>query len=364
MSRRIRFGLIFVGPSPATDGGFLRDLGIRQIEGCSLRNKHYVLFTVERPKRSSDILEAVGAQNRVSSRGESTELEEELMMASDGVLMDGASTIVLMPVDSGDSSGGVSVAKSSSSAPGGSRHSLVAVFDKGHAFQSHEIFRMICAAKLSHMQVSAPPALGDRETIQPSSYWSWSAPGVLDPSSGKKRVVSELSSDLVETSIKPSSSKRVSLSSSPVPPPPPPPKEVASDIEGEVFGVSGGSSGIDIVAEAAGGDDTAGLPSAPPPVDVMGDDAFEAQVGYWICVELLLCVSLTCQRLMVGWEHVDLGGPSADDGCCSRDEESVIVLPSPDCPFHWWRWLASSGCWGWVAVQGEWRQCSVDGCFS
>ena len=277
MNRRIRFGLIFVGPRPATDGGFLRELGIRQIEGCSLQNKHYVIFTVERPKKSSDILNAVGAQNRVNSRGASTELEEELMRASDGVLMDGATTIVLMPVGGEPASSERAAASSSSSRPSSNaKHSFVAVFDKGHAFQSHEIFRMICTAKLSHMQVRAPPAVNDfgsslttlEEEAQPSGYWSWSAPGVSEPSTGKKRAVNELASDLVETCIRPSSSKRVSLS--------PPAKEAVSDIEGEVFGSSGSGGGTVFVAPDAVAEESAGVPSAPLSTT---EDVFEMQVG-------------------------------------------------------------------------------------
>jgi len=282
MNRRIRFGLIFVGPRPATDGGFLRELGIRQIEGCSLQNKHYVIFTVERPKKSSDILNAVGAQNRVNSRGASTELEEELMRASDGVLMDGATTIVLMPVggESAASSSERAATSSSSSRPSSNgKHSFVAVFDKGHAFQSHEIFRMICTAKLSHMQVRAPPAVNEfgssltattvlDEEAQPSGYWSWSAPGVLEPSTGKKRAVNELASDLVETCIKPSSSKRVSLS-------PPAAKETVSDIEVEVFGSSENGGGAVFVASDAVAEEGAGVPSAPLST---AEDVFEMQV--------------------------------------------------------------------------------------
>jgi hypothetical protein len=284
MNKRIRFGLIFVGPKPASDGGFLRELGIRQIEGCSLGNKHYVIFTVERPKKASDILDAVGVQNRANSRGASTELEEELMRASDGVLMDGATTIVLMPVGSDNetaaASGGKGAAASSSSSKSSlpAKQSFVAVFDKGHAFQSHEIFRMICSAKLSHMQVRAPPAVNEygnplpasaEEPAQPSGYWSWSAPGVPDPSgSGKKRAVSELASDLVETSIKPSSSKRVSLASGS--------KESMSDIEGEVFGTSGG--GVVFVApDPVAEQDESGAPSAP--TAVMQDEGLDEGAG-------------------------------------------------------------------------------------
>lgn len=232
MDRRIRFGLIFVGPCPSTDGGFLRELCIKHIEGCSLNNRHYVLFTLERAKRSGDIIRAVEEQNR-KNRTSDTELEEELLMASDGVLADGASTIVLMPVEDGNTgdkampssvvAGGGGKPRGSSSAVSASnkRSPLVAVFDKGHAFQSHEIFRVISTAKLSHCQVRAPPAvdengipiLDQQQSNQPTGYWSWTA--AVQPDAARKRAISELTSDLVGNAINPASTKRISLPPSP-----------------------------------------------------------------------------------------------------------------------------------------------------
>jgi hypothetical protein len=236
MDRRIRFGLIFVGPCPSTDGGFLRELCIKHIEGCSLNNRHYVLFTLERAKRSGDIIRAVEEQNR-KNRTSDTELEEELLMASDGVLADGASTIVLMPVEDGNAGekampsssatvvagGGKPRGPSSAVSASSKRSPLVAVFDKGHAFQSHEIFRVISTAKLSHCHVRAPPAVDEngipiidqQQSKQPTGYWSWTAAVQPDAAAVRKRAISELTSDLVGNAINPVSTKRTSLPPSP-----------------------------------------------------------------------------------------------------------------------------------------------------
>ena len=305
MNRRIRFGLVFVGPRPATDGEFLRGLGIRHIEGCSLKNRHYVLFTLKRARRSKDILNAVEAQNKLNNRGAQTDLEEELMLASDGLLIDGASTIVLVPVnaESKDGDGGGTSALSAAS---DQSSAFVAVFDKGHAFQSHEIFRVIYTAKLSSTQVPAPPAINEfgapivlpfvgpdgDVSSQPSGYWSWSAvPESASSAAGSgKRAVSELSTDLVEASVKPSSSKRVCLL--------PLNKEAValSEMERELFGVMAEVGGETIPGALARQESApVALPAVVaadipvPPVCAVSTEAaaveeedeavFEAQVG-------------------------------------------------------------------------------------
>ena len=332
MNRRIRFGLIFVGPRPAVDGGFLRDLGIRHIEGCSLKNRHYVLFTLKRARRSRDILNAVEAQNRLNGRGAQTDLEEELMLASDGLLIDGASTIVLVPVNGMTKKDGDGGEGGTSALPAASDQSsvFVAVFDKGHAFQSHEIFRVIYTAKLVSAQVQAPPVIdefgapmalpfigldGDSSNL-PSDYWDWTAAGAPESAAsgsgrGGKRVVYELSTDLVEASVKSSSSKRVSLTLQG--------KGVVPlvDMENELFGISSGGEEISEVVRRAVGEGEAGvagfsnvtrLDNAPAPVpvvcnldasvvrmpsptvggldEVAADDeaVFEAQVGFACCI--------------------------------------------------------------------------------
>jgi hypothetical protein len=283
MNRRIRFGLVFLGPSPTSDGQFLRDLGIKNIEGCSVKSKHYVLFTLDKAKKSNDIIRAVEEQNRVNNGGDNaSDLEIELLMASDGVLSDGASTMVLLPVDERIVHMGDESAPSvSGDSVKGSRHSkknstLVAVFDKGHAFQSHEIFRMINMAKLSHLHMQPPPVVGEfnipASENQPSGYWSWTSPassGAAPDPSVRKRAISELTSNLVEGSIKPSAQKRMS----------PAPKDAGSDIESEVFGSNDGGGSrqqtmVDNVSEAEG------APTAPMNEgDVSAEDQVIVVVG-------------------------------------------------------------------------------------
>ena len=293
MNRRIRFGLIFVGPSPVSDGSFLRDLGIKHIEGCSLKGKHYVLFTLDRAKKSNDILRAVEEQNRINHVGENStsELEIELLMASEGVLSDGASTIVLLPVYEG--AGSLVENDRVVHLPGEStksrkqsniKSSLVAVFDKGHSFQSHEISRMIHMAKLSHLQVQPPPIVGESRVRdaafenQPSSYWSWTSSRVPD-STVRKRAIDELASDLVEGSIKPSAQKRMS----------PAPKDTGSDIESEVFGVRDGGDGGQLPLPRVSPDDQSIERGAPTAPSSAAEDIFEAQV---VCKLTLSCFKI------------------------------------------------------------------------
>jgi hypothetical protein len=229
---------------------FLQGIGIKHIEGCSIGGKHYVVFTLHRARRASDIIRAVEEQNQISRVGSTTtDLEEELLMASDGVLADGASTIVLMPVNEG---GGV-VSQGQMVDP--SPVSLVAVFDKGHAYHSHAIYQMINAARVSQMHVQPPPVAGEFNVSVtvgseakplPTGYWSWTASGVVDVSVARKRAVSELVSDLVEVDPKPKSVRRARLvvSAASVLSSAPDAaagfsKEAVSDIESEIFGSSG-----------------------------------------------------------------------------------------------------------------------------
>ncbi len=182
-------------------------------------DKRYVLFTLEKARKAADVLVAVEEHNR---RFPASDLEEELLMASDGMLSCESSAIVLLPCYEGLS------APRSSSSKQHQRHASnpltkVAVFDKGHAFQSHEIFRVICSAKLALTQVDAPPIPEDlfvpssssdvaNGSDRPSGYWSW---GSLEESPtspvARKRAISALASDLVEEAIKPAALKRVSF---------------------------------------------------------------------------------------------------------------------------------------------------------
>jgi hypothetical protein len=212
MSKRIRFGLIFVGPPPAKDGEFLCGLGIKHIEGCDMGEKRFVLFALDKARKAADVLRAVEEHNL---RFPTAELDEELLMASDGMLTSAASAIMLLPCGGGDP--GATTKRGSAA--------KVAVFDKGHAFQSHEIFRVICAAKVALAQVQPPPVPDDLfgqtspfrvgEFDRPCGYWSWGSLDDVPPpppsSAGQKRAINALASDLVEESIKPSAPKRVSF---------------------------------------------------------------------------------------------------------------------------------------------------------
>ncbi len=183
-------------------------------------DKRYVLFALDKARKAADVLRAVEEHNQ---RCPTAELDEELLMASDGMLTSAASAIVLLPCGGGDSAGTTTTKRGSVAA------AKVAVFDKGHAFQSHEIFRVICAAKVALAQVQPPSVPDDLlagggsagpfspgEFDRPSGYWSW---GSLDdaaaplppPTVGQKRAITALASDLVEESIRPSAPKRVSI---------------------------------------------------------------------------------------------------------------------------------------------------------
>ena len=282
MSKRIRFGLIFVGPTPASDGSFLCDLRIKHIDGCSLGGKHYVIFILRRAKKASDVLKSVEAQNRKCGSGSSVDLEEELLMASDGVLSTFASTMIVMPSGGGDLP----------------QSPLVAVFDKGHAFQSHEIFRVIHTARLSTMMVHAPPVPGDFVVEDvPFGFWSWSSPQTPD-SPLHKRAISELTSDLVEDSIKPSASKRVSVTSD----------KLSETEESDLS---------DLAAE-----------DACVQVCSFGRDICSVCALHWCATE---------QHLLVGWEPFTGSSPSYEGW---EADEGAIILPSPDdcqAPGSW-RW--------------------------
>jgi hypothetical protein len=213
MSKGIRFGLVFVGPRPAADGTFLSGLGIKHIEGCDVGEKHYVMFALDKGKRQVDVLNAVQEYNQTCP---SADLDEELLMASDGLLSSPSSAIVLLSCSSPST-----VVKSGTKRVTGKSSALskIAVFERG--YQSHDIFRIICTAKLTQLEVEAPPVPEGQATApaeevvsseRPTGYWTWGcAEDDMSPSVpvSMKRVINELESDLVEDRIKPSASKRV-----------------------------------------------------------------------------------------------------------------------------------------------------------
>jgi hypothetical protein len=147
-AKRIRFGIVFEGTLPALeDGHFLGGLGIVEAEGCTKDGNHFMLITVGRPRKTIDVEQAIKLFN--SSAPEAA----------------------ITPV----------------SFQGGP---FVVTFERGHKFQLHPIYQTIQSANQS----------GD------SAYWTW---GLIE---GKKRrrVMSELESDLVEASILPTAPKRAS----------------------------------------------------------------------------------------------------------------------------------------------------------
>jgi hypothetical protein len=211
MSKGIRFGFVFVGPRPAADGTFLSGLGIKHIEGCDVGEKHYVMFALDKGRRQVDVLNEVQAYNQTCP---SADLDEELLMASDGLLSSPSSAIVLL---SCSAPGTVVKSGTKRSTGKSSALSKIAVFERG--YQSHDIFRIICTAKLTQLEVEAPPvpegqATAPAEDIvsRPTRYWTWGCAEDDTPPTvpvSMKRVINELESDLVEDKIKPSASKRV-----------------------------------------------------------------------------------------------------------------------------------------------------------
>lgn len=145
--KRTRFGLVFQGAQPPSMGGdFLKDLDVIKAEGCEKEGRQFLIFTTNRPRRSDDVLESLRAYNAQASE------KVEPVSFENGP--------------------------------------LVAVFERGNCFRTHAISKIIQGA----ME-------GD------DGYWVWSV--MMDGDRKKKRAVNELESDLVETSIRPSASKRV-----------------------------------------------------------------------------------------------------------------------------------------------------------
>lgn len=135
-NKRIRFGIVFEGERP---DNFEHALDLKSIECCQHEGKQYCMLTTNHGKRVDDVLQIVNGMG-----------------------------IQLLPFD--DASG------------------LVLTFEKGHAFQSHEFYKIIQNAKAAN----------------DTTYW-------FNGSVGRKRVISELQSDLVpESMITPTALKRVS----------------------------------------------------------------------------------------------------------------------------------------------------------
>jgi hypothetical protein len=152
-SKRILFGMVFEGPRPAIDGsGFLKDLGVIDAEGAEKNGQQFILFTVARPRRTSEVQQAIDAYNDSSA-------EAMRLVQFEG--------------------------------------ERVVTFERGHRFQLHPIYQTIRTA----------------ETAKDNTFWSWSSTGVVGDaniSRKRRRVINELESDLVEASIIPAAPKRAS----------------------------------------------------------------------------------------------------------------------------------------------------------
>ena len=147
--KRTRFGLVFDGTrAPAMGGEFLKELEVIKAEGCEHDGKQFLIFTTNKPRKSSDVLDAVNTFNGAT--------EEKMNLVS----FEGGPEVV--------------------------------VFERGNCFRTHPISKIIQAA-MNGDDVS----------------WVWSV--MMDSDVKKKRVVSELELDLVETSVRPSASKRIAI---------------------------------------------------------------------------------------------------------------------------------------------------------
>ena len=146
--KRTRFGLLFQGTKPPSlDGEFLKELGVVKADGCERDGNHILVFSTSKPRRPTEVLEAVNAFNEVAS--------EKMNL---GRFQD---------------------------------EPEVVVFERGNCFRAHPMCKVIQSA------------------AENDAAWSWST--MASGEGKKRRAVSELESDLVESSIRPSFLKRVAM---------------------------------------------------------------------------------------------------------------------------------------------------------
>ena len=75
--KRTRFGLVFDGSkAPAMGGGFLKDMDVIKAEGCEKDGKQFVIFTVSKPRKASEVLDSIKNYNEDAE--EKATLSEEL----------------------------------------------------------------------------------------------------------------------------------------------------------------------------------------------------------------------------------------------------------------------------------------------
>ena len=149
-SKRIRFGFVCSSATPFTIE-MLSSLHVRSMECALSGERQFVIFTVEKPMKGVDVLKAITAEC-----GEGALNLEKFQESED----------------------------------------LIVTFEKGQRFLQHPFYAVI-------QEVKKMP-VGEGETPK---IWEWTVDGIPE-SLRHKRVVGELSSDLVDESIFPSAPKR------------------------------------------------------------------------------------------------------------------------------------------------------------
>jgi hypothetical protein len=148
-SKRIRFGFV-CSNAKIVSSEMLPALTVKSIECAVLDGRQFVVFTVDKSIKVSDVIVSMNEYN--------SKAEEQLKLET----FDGCDSII--------------------------------TFEKGPRYLHHPFYAVIHEAKNS---------VG----VEPQRFWEWTADGVSD-SRKCKRVVSELASELVDESITPSAEKR------------------------------------------------------------------------------------------------------------------------------------------------------------
>lgn len=148
-SKRIRFGFV-CSNEKIVSSDMLPALAVKSMECALLDGRQFVVFTVDKSIKVSDVMDAMKEYN--------SNAEEQLKLET----FDGCDSII--------------------------------TFEKGPRYLHHPFYAVIHEAKNS---------VG----VEPQRFWEWTADGVSDTKKCK-RVVSELVSELVDESITPSAEKR------------------------------------------------------------------------------------------------------------------------------------------------------------
>lgn len=198
----MRFGLVFEGTrTPAFGGGFLKDLEVTKAEGCEKDGKQFVILSVSKPRKASDVVKAVKAYN--------SDTQDKMMLVP---FLNGPEVVVF---DRGNCYRAHPISKIIQEAVAAEDSWTWAVVAEGDAGTSKKMCDVGGKKKKSD-EVGKPDA-GEKpaaipvveeveETKKEETETKKSAGG-----SKKKRAVNELESDLVEASIRPQSIKRQAI---------------------------------------------------------------------------------------------------------------------------------------------------------